>query len=449
MIDKLKTKLTIFKGGNSFKSFHIAFSQGLVALLFLAIDFIFSKKLSVYEFGYWKELFFIFNLGIPLLSFGLPEGFKYFIAKDTGKATHYLSNVFGIILSVSGFLFLILVLVNLLHFFNVIDLGLYYLISLLFPLPFIAFLSNKILRYLYINLNLTEKLTRLSIYASILSLIVIIASVFALDYFDYNFLIWAIIAYTIIFASTVLFYFKTSTLSLAGIALNTKSLKEMLNYGLPLYLAGFIGIITLQLDKLIVTLFETKEVFAIFAVGAFEIPAFAMLSAAFSQQIFPKMVNYVQNGDEYKAKNLWLETTKKVSYISYPVILLAMIFAEELLFFIYSSDYEESVFLFKTYLLVALFRNNSYGILLTVKAENKFIVKTTALMLFLNLILSILLYNIIGIQGIIFGTLISTFAIWLIYLVKEMIFIDYLKKILFNPVIFTFIIIILYFYFYD
>lgn len=447
MLSKYKNKLTVFNKGNTVKSFHLAFSQGLVALLFVATDFIFSKKLTVYEFGYWKELFFILNLGIPILSFGLPEGFKYFIAKDKNKISTYFPNILGITLAIAGLLLLGFLLINYLHYINVIDIGMYYGVSLLFPLPFIAFLTNKVFRYLFINQDLSKKLTTLSLYASIISLIVLLTAMWGIDYFTINFLIWAILIYTTIFLTTVLFYFRFSKVSIKAITIQFGPLKEMLAYGLPLYLAGFMGILTVNLDKLIVSTFETKEVFAIFSVGAFEIPAFAMLSAAFSQQIFPRMVQFVGEDKESEAKNLWMDTTKKISLLSYPVILLAMIFAKEILFFIYSSAYHESVFLFKTYLLVALFRNNSYGILLSTKNQNKFITYYSLLTLLLNLLLSISLYYFMGIKGVVYGTLLSTFFYTVLVLIKEDLQKEFILKFLMNKYILILLTLILIFYF--
>jgi O-antigen/teichoic acid export membrane protein len=448
MFAKYKSKLTVFNNGNTVKSFHIGFSQGLVALLFIATDFIFSKKLTVYEFGYWKELFFILNLGIPLLSFGLPEGFKYFIAKDKNKIQVYFSNIFGITLAIAGVLFFVLLAFNYLHYIGFLDLGMYYEVSLLFPLPFIAFLTNKVFRYLFINLDLSKKLTTLSVYASIISVIVLLTAMWGVDYFDVNFLFWSIAIYTVIFLSTVLFYFRYAPFSFKVSKIQIAPLKEMFKYGLPLYLANFMGIITLNIDKLIVTSFESKEVFAIFAVGAFEVPIFVMLSAAFSQQIFPKMVQLIGEDKEQQAKDLWIATTKQISLLSYPLILLAMIFAEDILFFIYSSDYGDSVFLFKTYLLVALFRNNSYGILLTTKNKNKFITYFAIFTLILNLIFSILFYYFFGIMGVIYGTLLSAFCYTVLVLVKENLQKEFILKFLMNRYVLILLTLILTFYFF-
>lgn len=425
--------------GNSYKSLHIAFSQSLVAVLFIIIDFVFSKQLSVYEFGLWKEMFFYLNLGIPLLSFGIAEGFKYFIAKEESEGLKYLKGVYSLLFSLGALILISVTILNFFHFMHWINLGPYYLVSFLFPLPYIAFISNKVMRYSLINQDRATHMSKLSIIGFVVSLMVVGGVYLGINQGLMTVLFWCVLTYSVVFIIFTVSYLFAQKEKFSIFNPDLVTWRDITKYGFPLYLASFIGVITLQLDKLIVSIFETTEVFAVFAVGAFEIPLFAMLSGAFSQQIFPKMVGYINDGEESKAKDLWLNTTKKISFLTYPIILLAMIFAEEILFFVYNDSYSDSVFLFKTYLLVALFRNNSYGMLVTVKAQNRFVVKVSIIMLILNLFISIGLYYILGLKGIVFGTLISTFISWYIYMSREKLFMAYIKEIFLNPVIFILI----------
>lgn len=430
------------------KSLHLAVSQSFVALLFILVDFIFSKQLSVAEFGVWKEIFFFFNLGIPLLAFGLPEGYKYFIAKEDNIAG-FLKSLTGVLLLVCLSLFIVLGLLNLLHYFNHINLGSYYLLSLLFPLPLLAFILNKALRYTYINTNEAERLTKLSVFGAVASIVIIILGYVLLKNHIEWFSFIAVAIYFSIFVFPALFYMKGLSPELFGVKIQKQDLKKMLTYGLPLYLAAFAGLLSLYLDKLIVNFATDDTTFAIFVVGAFEVPIFAMLSAAFSQQIFPRMVKHVEEREESKAKNLWILTSKKVSLITYPFILVVMFFAKEIIYFIYSSEYAGSVILFKTYLLVALFRNNSYGILLTAKGKTKIITNIAVAILFINLILSLLLFRFYGLNGIVFGTLISTVIFTTYILIKERLLGSYFKQVLGDKkvALFTVLILITYFFF--
>ncbi len=433
--------------GGSKQSMHLAISQGFIALLFILVDYVFSKQLSVAQFGVFKEIFFVLNLGIPLIAFGLPEGFKYFIAKEE-NLNSYFRNVTGILFNISASIFIIILIINGLHYLKIVDIQYFYLSSLLFPLPILAFLLHKILRYAYINKDDAQRLTRLSLYGAIFSLGVVIAGYLFLEAFNNEIALVAVLMYFAIFFSPMVFYLRDFKESSFSLKFDIQIALKFFKYGFPLYLATFAGILNVYLDKSIVAIMENESVFAIFSVGAIEIPIFAMLSAAFSQQIYPQMVVSINKGETFKARQLWLQTTKKVSLLTYPVILVCMIFAEEIIFFVYSTSYQESVFLFRTYLLITLFRNNSYGILLSSKGETKMIAKIAFVMLLLNVSFSITAFFLFGLIGIVYGSLFSTLFFVITILLKENLMTSYIKKVLLSPMVFLLTVAILFVYFF-
>jgi O-antigen/teichoic acid export membrane protein len=446
LIKKLKQLLSRYGKGRSAKSIHLAISQSFIALLFIFVDFVFSKQLTVANFGFFKEVFFILNLGIPLATFGIPEGYKYFIAKEKDYS-FYFKNLTCVLFLIAAGILGFIGLLHLLHVANFIDLKQYFGVSFLFPLPLFFFILNQSLRYTYINLDTTALLTRLSAYGAVLSAILIFAITFSLAELTTYAVLLPVVIYSGIFGFPVLFYYIKAPVQPSKASFEWASVKKMLKYGFPLYLATFAGLLSVYLDKLIVSLFENEATFAIFAVGAFEIPLFAMLSAAFSQQIFPSMVSSIDKGNYDEAQGLWLQTTKKVSMITYPFIVICMFFADDIIYFMYSSAYEDSIILFKTYLLIALFRNNSYGILLTAKGETKIITIVSVSILGINLISSLVLYYFYGIPGIIYGSLISTLFMWSFYLNKEKMFGAYFREIIMNKTLIVLTILVLLFYF--
>ena len=71
------------QGNNLWKSsFYIMISQSVSVLIFLAADALFARRFTTTDFATWKQVMLLINLGIPLISFGLPEGFKYYAAKE-------------------------------------------------------------------------------------------------------------------------------------------------------------------------------------------------------------------------------------------------------------------------------------------------------------------------------------------------------------------------------
>ena len=123
-----------------------------------------------------------------------------------------------------------------------------------------------------------------------------------------------------------------------------------------------------------------------------------------------------------------------------------MFFAKDIIFLIYSPKYEESVFLFKTFLLIGIFRNNYYGALITASGETKYITYYSVTVLVVNAVLSVILYFFFGISGVVFGTLIATTFISLLQLRHEKLLKNYFQNFLLNPKILGLISIILLIY---
>src|SRR5690606_9977028 len=187
----------------------------------------------------------------------------------------------------------------------------------------------------------------------------------------------------------------------------------------------------------------------IFSVGAMEIPVFAMLSAAFSQQTYPQLVRLMSSGQKEEAKKIWMKTTIKVSYITYYMILILMVLAKPFLFFIYSNEYGDAVVIFQIYLLVGLLRNNYYGALITASGNTKFITYYAVLTLVFNVTLSLILYSWLGINGIVYGTLMSAVVINFLQLNHEGALGLYLNKMLSNKILITLTVLILIFFYFS
>ncbi len=409
----------------------LALTQSLTAVFFLCIDFYFSKGLSVEEFGVWKKLIFIINLLIPILSFGIPEGYKFYLAKGD-EAKYLLSKTTTFYLLITLFLFICAFFINLASYLNLIQLNDYHILSFLVPIAYFAFVLNKTLRYSYINYSKISTHTRITLISFCVSSTLLVLTWVYFSSIKYFYLYIGLLLYIALYAIPVFSLIKNINQEVFFKKLDKEYISNILKQGIPLYLATFIGVLTLNLDLMIVNALESITVFAIFSVGALEVPIFAMLSAAFSQRIYPELVRLISNNKKEEAKKLWIKTTIQITYFTYPLIILLMYFAEDIIFTIYSPKYFDAVFLFKTYLLVGVFRNNYYGALITASGNTKYITFYATIMLITNAIVSYFLYYSLGVKGVVFGTLIATFTIQFLQLRHEEIVLLYVREVLFN-----------------
>lgn len=434
-----------FSKSTVYQSFLLAFTQSLVALFFIGIDFVFSKGLSVEDFGIWKRLMFVINLTIPILSFGIAEGYKYYLAKE-GKKKEMFANTFSFYTIITVLFFGIVLIANILGYFNWVDLKEYYLLSFLLPIAYFVFVINKTMRYAYINDDKIDLHSKITLIGFVFTGIALLFSSLYFKQLARHYLYIGVSLYILIYLVPIYTLIKKGKFIITNKWINKEYFVKVLKQGLPLYLAVFIGTFTLNTGMLIVNTFENIETFAIFSVGALEIPVFAMLSAAFSQKIYPELVRLVSNGEKEKAKKIWLNTTMQISYITYPLIIILMFFAQDIIYLIYSPKYKESVFIFKTYLLIGIFRNNYYGALITAAGQTKYITMYALIMLIANAIISIILYYFLGILGVVFGTLIATIIVAFLQLYHERLIKEYLSGFLLNFKIIILILIIVLIY---
>ncbi|MBX3256040.1 MAG: oligosaccharide flippase family protein [Chitinophagaceae bacterium] len=447
LVEKAKQLFNRYKKSSYSSGILLAISQSVVALVFILIDYIYSKKLTKVEFGAWKKMYFIIQFVTPLLSLGFPEGFKFYIAKENNKPL-FFSNFFFTFLAIAVTELVVIVFLNIFHYAGWVDLNVYFLVSLLFPFAFFCYGINQSLKYTFINEQRVFDFIKVTLVSLTTTIVFIILSGLLVSVYKSYYMVLGVLLYILTFGLPLYALYGKSGLTLNRSLVNMQQVKKMFAIGFPLYCASFIGVISINLNKGVVAFLESKEAFAVFSVGALEIPVFAMLSASFSQNIYPKLVQYVQNGEKERAKRLWIDTTRKVSYITYPILLILMLFAKQIIFLIYSKEYLDSVILFQTFLLIGLFRNNFYGALIVASGKTKFITFYSALSLVSNLIISLSLYYFFGIRGIVYGNLMSVVIINCLQLNHENLLGDYVRKFLFDKKIFFLVLAILAAYFY-
>lgn len=218
---------------------------------------------------------------------------------------------------------------------------------------------------------------------------------------------------------------------------DTFKIKPYLKIGFPIYIATFVGVITLNLDKGIVSAFTDPVIFAIYSIGAIEFPIVGMIGASIMQKIFPDLVSFYSKGNAKEAKELWLKSTLRSTYITVPIVLLMMIISKPLIAILFTQKYVEAVPIFQTYLLVGLWRNTQYGALIIASGKTKWTFYYSVAGLIFNIIVSVGLFYFFGIIGIAWGSFLSVSFLSLIQLKHEKLLKDWTNKIFLKKLILT------------
>lgn len=130
-------------------------------------------------------------------------------------------------------------------------------------------------------------------------------------------------------------------------------LKTQLAHCLPLGLSGMLAMI-LQMDRfLIATMFPVRQ-FTKYAVGCFELPIIPGLINNIHDLMSIDMVRKAEAGDHAGVRGVWKESVQKIALLIVPVFLVTVIFAEEIITFIFSMKYIESAVYFRVFMISVL-----------------------------------------------------------------------------------------------
>lgn len=187
-------------------------------------------------------------------------------------------------------------------------------------------------------------------------------------------------------------------------------IKEMLKFSVPLGLATMVGTISLQMDKIIVAMMCPPEEFAVYALGAVEIPFLAVLTGSITAVMLADMRKSVSTGNKMEALRLFQTTAEKTALVIFPITIFLFVCASPFILTLYGDGYAESVHPFRLYLLNLPFRIVVFGSLLMAFGQNLFILKRAIYGLILGGITSAALVSYLGSIGAVIGAVVVAYV---------------------------------------
>ncbi len=188
-------------------------------------------------------------------------------------------------------------------------------------------------------------------------------------------------------------------------------LREQIGFAVPLGLAGLAGALSLSLDQVIVANRCTPEQFAVYSVGAFEIPLIGIITGSITAVC---LVEYARMFRENRAKDV-VELMHRATTRSALLLLPAMIFlfceAPALMTLLFRKAYTESSTPFRIYLLLLPIRTITFGAILQAAGQSRLVLAQSILGLLANAVLGWILVGFFGPNG---AAAASVAATWLI-----------------------------------
>lgn len=380
----------------------LALGQLSAALASLVTAAVLSRVFDKADYATYRQTVLVYNLAAPLLALGLPQAVYYFVPRSEARAR-------GIVLE------------------NLMLLGLLGLLCTLFLLAG----GNRFVAAQFGNPDLEKLLLLFAPYPAMMAPTASLAA--CLVTFDRSplvalhsiatrgagvvlvvgaALVWGhptaavaalVVAGAVTFLPALVLMLRAPS---EGKWRPTRSgMREQLAFSIPLGLASSLGLLTLNIDKVLVARAFPGEVFAVYVNGAMEIPLIAVITGSVSSVLLAEMSGLMSRGAWQEAIALWRRSAVKTAGILYPIFAGLMLLAPELMVLLYSEAYVDSARPFRIYLLALLIRVAFFGVIFQGAGRNRLVLRYTLLSLALNVVVSVILMRWIGPLGAAVGSI--------------------------------------------
>lgn len=370
-----------------------------------------ARLLSPADLGSYRQLFLIYSTLSGILMLGFPQSMLYFLPK-AGSAQEIkalISRTVNVI-SILALLSAAIIFFSRHHIarsFNNPELSHLLIVYSIYPIfIFITQLYNSVI----LGLKEPLKSARFIIFSVVCDLVLVLGVAFFTR--DIKLIVWAVVisaGFQWLWATLQLKKYKGSLSRETFIGL-----KDQLSYTIPLGLSLLIGVLSVQLDKLMISSFFTPEQFAVFSLGAMELPLIGILINSVNAILLPNMS--AENPKQMAM--LYSASVRKNAIIVFPLATVFFIFATEFMVFLYGNIYADAALYFRIYLLVLPLRVATYGIIFQALGKTRLVMIDSIIMLIMNATLNYFLIKIYGMQGAAIATVIVSWLIVLVYLLQ-------------------------------
>lgn len=140
--------------------------------------------------------------------------------------------------------------------------------------------------------------------------------------------------------------------------------RQILRYSAPLLAAGAVGLLGLRMDQFAVAQLFGPAVFAIYAVGAFELPLYSLVKSSTSSVLLPELSAAVQSGDWNLVLAVWRDMQRKNTALLLPISAALFAYSEEFITVLFGERYRAAAPIFAILTLLGPVRAVTFALVL-------------------------------------------------------------------------------------
>jgi O-antigen/teichoic acid export membrane protein len=355
------------------------------------------RTLGVEEYGYYRQFWLILETLTPMLILGFSRSLLYYLPRHDTREERGAYITQTVMFLIAG---------------SVIAMGIYWLMghylgeglgasarAFYWRLCFftLGWIGTDYMEVIFIA---QEKPLAQSVYHAtawgVQAAVVIAASYLS---HDVNTIIWALTIYS---AARLLFaiIYTNARYNLSFRFVSWRSVREQLHFAVPVGLAGIALILVSQTDKFIISRYMGREAFAIYSVGAFQVPLANIIQTSIGNVTFPLISKYQKAGNTVAMADLWRRATIKTATLFFPMFVFLELTARPFITILFTEEYAAATPVFMIYMLLFLRSSVETGAIIQANNRTGFIFMCFFVGFAVNLGLGILLFKAIGRLGV-------------------------------------------------
>ncbi|MGB0496125.1 MAG: oligosaccharide flippase family protein [Kangiellaceae bacterium] len=355
-----------------------------------------TRYFTKYEYGSYIQVMLIANTVIYLAIFGIPSSVYYFLPRSKDKKRMMKNTI--------SLLFLVSILVSICVYFsmdvisnkmnNPVLSDYSWLIAafILFQIPIKLYepfmvTSKNVMRFVAVNGSFN------------LGFLLVILIPVLLDWKLYDVLLSLLYFYIAQLSVIYIMIFYTYFQLQDDPEGETYDVGKQLSYSLPIGFSGAIAQLGVAVDKMIVSGYYDPEELAVYTRGAMEIPMLNVVANSLGNILMPRFVEEYRLGNIDTVVQLWHSSIRMMAMFIYPTLVFFLLTADHLIPFLFTDAYIDSVIIFQVYTLGLITRITSYDAIVRAVGKTKILFKMAMLAVFLNIVFTVALIELIGIVG--------------------------------------------------
>ncbi|TVQ09271.1 MAG: hypothetical protein EA364_14365 [Balneolaceae bacterium] len=200
------------------------------------------------------------------------------------------------------------------------------------------------------------------------------------------------------------------------LAMLRREIRPSVAYATGILMVSVAGIAAMEADKWIVGIFfESDAMYAIYVVGAKKLPFVGAITSAIAAGVVAQYSSLIRGGSYTEALYACRKAAAILLIILLPMIAVSWVLAEDILVFLFEK-YADSAPIFRIYLFVLLANTVLVSSFVLAHGLSRINALTGLAELVINVLLSILLISLIGLEGPAWATLIAHIGYTLILL---------------------------------